>query len=117
MSGQLHAAAALPPGKTPPPQVPIGKEAGWATEPVWMTWRREKKLPNFSSVSSSWLVYQNLFWKMVTIYSPPMFFQFSLYVVILSRLQISIIHVKFDLIFSTHVYIPSWHEGISFLCM
>jgi hypothetical protein len=26
-------------GKEPP--VPIGKEAGWALEPVWMVWRSE----------------------------------------------------------------------------
>jgi hypothetical protein len=31
---------ALPPGKGPP--VPIGQEAGWASEPVW-TQRLEKK--------------------------------------------------------------------------
>jgi hypothetical protein len=31
--GQLHAPAALPPGKKPP--VPVGLEAGWAPEPVW----------------------------------------------------------------------------------
>jgi hypothetical protein len=38
VSGQLHALAALSPGKEP--QVPI-VEAGWAPEPVWMTQRRE----------------------------------------------------------------------------
>jgi hypothetical protein len=37
VSGQLHAPNALPP-------VPIGKEAGWAPEPVW-TWRGEKSCP------------------------------------------------------------------------
>jgi hypothetical protein len=36
---QLHALAALPSWKEPP--VPFGKEAGWAPEPVWTTWRRE----------------------------------------------------------------------------
>jgi len=30
VSGQLHDAAALPPGKEPP--VPTGQEAGWAPE-------------------------------------------------------------------------------------
>jgi hypothetical protein len=35
VSGQLHALTTLP------PPVPIGYEAGWAPEPVWMTWRRE----------------------------------------------------------------------------
>jgi hypothetical protein len=34
VSGQLHAPAALPPGKEP--LVPIGQEAGWAPEPFWM---------------------------------------------------------------------------------
>jgi hypothetical protein len=37
--GQLHAPAALPPGKEPP--VPIGQEVEWAPEPVWMLCRRE----------------------------------------------------------------------------
>jgi hypothetical protein len=32
VSGQRRAPAALPPGK----------EAGWAPEPVWTLWRREK---------------------------------------------------------------------------
>jgi hypothetical protein len=31
---QLYAPEALSPGKEPP--VPIGQEAGWAPEPVWM---------------------------------------------------------------------------------
>jgi hypothetical protein len=39
MSGQFYATATLPRGKTP--TVPIEKEAGWAPEPVWTTWRRE----------------------------------------------------------------------------
>jgi hypothetical protein len=30
------------PGKEPP--VPIGQEAGWASEPVWTRWRIRKKL-------------------------------------------------------------------------
>jgi hypothetical protein len=37
---QLHALAALSPGKEPP--APIGYEAGWAPEPVWTLWREEK---------------------------------------------------------------------------
>jgi len=32
-SGQLHTLATLPPGKEL--LVPIGEEAGWASEPVW----------------------------------------------------------------------------------
>jgi hypothetical protein len=40
MSGQLHAPAALPPGKEH--LVPIGYGAGWAPEPVWTLWWREK---------------------------------------------------------------------------
>jgi hypothetical protein len=43
VSGQLHATAALTPGKKP--QVAIGNEAGWAPEPVWTTWRREHSCP------------------------------------------------------------------------
>jgi hypothetical protein len=35
-SGQLHAPAALPPGKEL--LVPIGWEAVWASEPVWTRW-------------------------------------------------------------------------------
>jgi hypothetical protein len=41
VSGQLHALAALPPRK----------ETGWAPEPDWMLWRREKSVvwePNLS---------------------------------------------------------------------
>jgi hypothetical protein len=41
-SGQLHAPTALPPEKEPP--IPIGKEAGWTPESVWMLRRREKYL-------------------------------------------------------------------------
>jgi hypothetical protein len=41
--GQLHAPAALLPEKDPP--VPIGLEARWAPEAVWMTWRRWKSRP------------------------------------------------------------------------
>jgi len=40
VSGQFHAPAALPPEKEP--LVPIGCEAGWAAEPVWTRWWREK---------------------------------------------------------------------------
>jgi hypothetical protein len=40
MSGQLHTLATLYPGKEP--LVPIGYEAGWAPEPFWMRWWREK---------------------------------------------------------------------------
>jgi hypothetical protein len=39
VSVQLHAAAALPPGKRPP--LSIGFEVGWALELVWMMWGRE----------------------------------------------------------------------------
>jgi hypothetical protein len=40
VSGQLHAPAALTPGQEPP--APNVYEAGWAPEPVWTLWRREK---------------------------------------------------------------------------
>jgi hypothetical protein len=40
VSGQLHAPAALSSGKGA--MVPIGQEAGWAPEPVWTRWWREK---------------------------------------------------------------------------
>jgi hypothetical protein len=40
LSGQLLAPAALSPEKEP--LVPIGWEAGWAPEPVWTRWWREK---------------------------------------------------------------------------
>jgi hypothetical protein len=42
VGGQLHALAALILGKKPP--VPIVQEDGWASEPVWMLWNREKSL-------------------------------------------------------------------------
>jgi hypothetical protein len=40
MNGQLHVPAALPPGKQS--LVPNVYEIWWASEPVWMLWRREK---------------------------------------------------------------------------
>jgi hypothetical protein len=40
VSCQIHDPAALPPGKEP--LVPIGYEAGWAREPFWTRWWREK---------------------------------------------------------------------------
>jgi hypothetical protein len=43
VSGQLHAPAALPPGKWHP--VHISHEAGWAPEPVCTLLRREKSYP------------------------------------------------------------------------
>jgi hypothetical protein len=43
VNGQLHALSALHPGKEPP--VLTGKEAGWDTELVWTTWKRENSLP------------------------------------------------------------------------
>jgi hypothetical protein len=39
LNGQLHAPAALLPGKEPP--VPIGWETGRASEPVWTRWWRK----------------------------------------------------------------------------
>jgi len=39
---QIHAPAALLPGKKP--LLPIGYEAGWDPVPVWLRWRREKIL-------------------------------------------------------------------------
>jgi hypothetical protein len=40
VSGQLHALAASTPGVKPP--VLIEYEAGWAPEPIWTLWEREK---------------------------------------------------------------------------
>jgi hypothetical protein len=40
VSGQLHAPADLPPGKEP--LVPVTYEVGWAPEPFWTQWWREK---------------------------------------------------------------------------
>jgi hypothetical protein len=42
--------ASLSLGKEPP-LAPIVQEAGWATEPVWPTWRREKSCPYLDSDS------------------------------------------------------------------
>jgi hypothetical protein len=47
MNGQLHASAALPPGKDP--QVPIEMEAVWAPELVWMLLSKEKSLASAGS--------------------------------------------------------------------
>jgi hypothetical protein len=41
--GQLHAPAALLPGKEP--QVPIGQEAGWPPEPAWTLQSTQKSVP------------------------------------------------------------------------
>jgi hypothetical protein len=49
VSGQIHALAALSPGKQP--LVPIVQEAGWAPEPVWTTWRSENSWPYLDSNS------------------------------------------------------------------
>jgi hypothetical protein len=54
VSGQLHAPAALPPGKELP--VPIVQEAGWTPVPVWTTWRRENFWPYRDSNSDSSVV-------------------------------------------------------------
>jgi hypothetical protein len=40
VSGQLHAPAALPPGKEP--LVRTEQEAEWAPEPFWTRWCRKK---------------------------------------------------------------------------
>jgi hypothetical protein len=50
VSGQLHAPAALLPGKMPP--VPIEWEVGWIPEPVWSTWSRENSWPYRESNSN-----------------------------------------------------------------
>jgi hypothetical protein len=55
VSGQLHAPAALPPGKVPP--VSIGYKAGWAPEPIWTLWRRAKLNNNNNNNNNSILVY------------------------------------------------------------
>jgi hypothetical protein len=39
---ELHAQAVLPLEKEPP--LPIVEEAGWAPEPAWTLWRKEKSL-------------------------------------------------------------------------
>jgi len=40
VSGQLHAPATISLGNEPP--APRGLEVGWAPEPVWMQWQRQK---------------------------------------------------------------------------
>jgi hypothetical protein len=42
VSGELHAPAAVQSGNEPP--IPIGYEAGWASESVWMLWSKEESL-------------------------------------------------------------------------
>jgi hypothetical protein len=44
VSGQLHAPAALAPGKEPPAS--IVQETGWAPESFWTLWRRDKIILN-----------------------------------------------------------------------
>jgi hypothetical protein len=48
-SGQLHAPATLPPWKEP--LLPIGQEAQWAPELVWMKWKSESSWPYWDSNS------------------------------------------------------------------
>jgi len=43
VSGLLHAPAASPPGKHLP--IPIGYEAEWVQEPVWMRWQKKITAP------------------------------------------------------------------------
>jgi len=40
VNGQLHAPAALLPGKKA--QIPIAEEVGWVPVPVWTRWQKEK---------------------------------------------------------------------------
>jgi len=42
VNGQIYDPTALTPGKETPVQ--IGRKAGWAPEPVWTRWRRERNL-------------------------------------------------------------------------
>jgi hypothetical protein len=49
VNGQLHAPAALPPGKQP--LVVIGQEAGLAPEPVRTRWWREKSLAPVGTIT------------------------------------------------------------------
>jgi len=46
VSGQLHAPATISLGNEPP--APRGLEVGWAPEPVWMQWQRQKISYHFS---------------------------------------------------------------------
>jgi hypothetical protein len=43
VNGQLHAPAALPPGKDP--TISIASEAGWPPQPIWALWRSKNLLP------------------------------------------------------------------------
>jgi hypothetical protein len=54
VSGQLHAPAALTPGKEPP--VPIEQEVRWTSEPVWTIWRSENSWSHRDSNSDSSVV-------------------------------------------------------------
>jgi hypothetical protein len=51
VSGELHAPPALPPRKER--SVPIAYDAGWAPEPVWRLWRREKYIGPVGNQTSS----------------------------------------------------------------
>jgi hypothetical protein len=54
VEGEQHATTALPPRKEPP--LPSGYEAGWASEPIWTTWRSEDFLPYRDSNSDTSVV-------------------------------------------------------------
>jgi hypothetical protein len=51
VSGQLHAPAALPPGKEP--LAFIGEEAGWAPEPFWIHGENQTETDSRSVAKSS----------------------------------------------------------------
>jgi hypothetical protein len=50
VSGQLHAPVALPLGKEP--LVPIGQEAGWASQSVYTLWEVKRNLLLLSGIES-----------------------------------------------------------------
>ena len=52
MSGWLHAPSALRQGKEP--AVPAEDEGGWAQQPVWTLWRRQKADIRRQSNHDSW---------------------------------------------------------------
>jgi hypothetical protein len=98
MSGQLHAPAALPPGKESP-------ETGWAPEPVWTTWRNEYSW-SYRDSNSDLLVVQHVA-NRYTDYATTGYNKFlpQLYLVLFKRLSILFRHLL--RVFSYKSYVGS----------
>jgi hypothetical protein len=54
LRGEIHPPAPVPSGKNP---IPLGEEAGRASEPFWTFWGREAPLPGIE-IQVAWSLYR-----------------------------------------------------------